>query len=65
MIREESLWCPELHRIDRQRLGLGGLGRGQSERFIVGVELETGRYRISDIQRGVINCTTNRLRDVV
>ena len=46
MIREESVWRPELHRIDRQRLGLDGLGRGQSERFIVGVEIETGRYRI-------------------
>ena len=39
-------WRPEIHRIDRQRLGLGGLGRGPNERFIVGAEMEPGRYRI-------------------
>jgi hypothetical protein len=46
LIRRESLWRPEIHRIDGQRLGLDGLGRRQSERFIVGAEMEPGRYRI-------------------
>lgn len=46
MIRGESRWRPEIHRIDGQRLGLDGLGRAPRERFIVGAEMEPGRYRI-------------------
>lgn len=46
MIWGEASWRPDLHRIDGQRLGLDGLGRRDSERFVVGAEMETGRYRI-------------------
>jgi hypothetical protein len=53
MIRGASTWRQDLHRIDGRRLGLDGLGGGKDElgggkdeRFIVGVEMEAGRYRI-------------------
>lgn len=46
MIWGESTWRQDLHRIDGQRLGLDGLGWADGERYVVGAEMEAGRYRI-------------------
>ncbi|MCF3948734.1 hypothetical protein AiwAL_11835 [Acidiphilium sp. AL] len=46
IIHGERHWRPDLHRIDGQRLGLDGADWEESDRKVVGAEIEDGRYRI-------------------